>query len=169
MPTIWVLDTETTGLSPETDRVVEIAAVPVVGALVDPTTGLTQWRVGDGASSLVRPGIPIPPEASGVHHIIDSDVADAPQLGEALDRVLGPLWGGQVEICAAHNAKFDRGFLPPLQTKRWLYTWRTSMHVWPDAPSHKNMVLRYWRGIDLPREGAHRALADATVTAHLLC
>lgn len=121
-----------------------------------------------GWQSFVNPGIPIPPETSAVHHIIDTDVADAPPLGTAIERVLGFSWEGRVDVVAAHNAKFDRGFLPPLKDKRWIDTYRCALHLWPEAPNHKNMTLRYWKGIDLPREGAHRALADALVTAHLL-
>ena len=48
------------------------------------------------------------------------------------------------------------------------------MHLWPEAPSHKNQTLRYWLGLDVsdmpPEAGgnAHRALYDAWVTAKLL-
>ena len=150
---IVVVDTETTGLDPVTDRVVEIACVPPSG---------------HGARSLVYPRRPIPPEASAVHHIIDADVAGAPDLGDALSLALFPHSVDEVEIFAAHNARFDRDFLPMLHDKKWIDTWRCAMHVWPDAPAFGNQVLRYWLGIDLPREGAHRALQDATVTWHIL-
>ena len=35
--------------------------------------------------TLVRPGKPIPPGASAIHHIIDEDVQDAPPLSEVID------------------------------------------------------------------------------------
>lgn len=160
---IYVLDTETTGIDPDKDRVVEVAAVEVAVEIGGGGNVVTGW------SSFVDPGIPIPPEASAIHHIIDADVAGAPHLGRAVDVVLGLNWQDRVDIVAAHNARFDRSFLPPLKDKRWIDTWRCALHVWPDAPNHKNMTLRYWLGIDLPRDGAHRALADAIVTANLLC
>jgi exodeoxyribonuclease X len=161
---IHIVDVETTGLDPATDRVVEIAAVKVE---LDGAAG-PGWVARSGWQSFANPGRAIPPEASAIHHIIDADVSGAPLLGNAVELVIGPDWPNGIDIVAAHNARFDREFLPMLRDQRWIDTYRCALHVWPDAPSHSNMTLRYWLGIDLPREGAHRALADATVTAHLL-
>ena len=55
-----------------------------------------------------------------------------------------------------------------LKDRRWIATLRCAKHVWPDAPDFKNETLRYRLGIDLPRDRMHRALEDATVTAHIL-
>ncbi len=168
---MWVVDTETTGLSPETDRVVEFAAVPIRWASgVDTTAPGAQVEIDEGASSLVYPGVPIPPQASAVHHLIDEDVEGAPVLGRAITQVLGPMWkANQERIFVAHNARFDRSFLPPLQEgSQWIDTYRCSLHVWPDAPSHGNQSLRYWHRLPVPRDlPVHRALGDAIVTAHL--
>jgi len=159
MTMIWVVDTETTGLDPKEDRVIEIAAV-----LLE-----SKWMMGAPTSSFVNPRRPIPPEASAVHHILDADLADAPDLGEAIDRVLTPSWRESTNVIAAHNARFDRSFLPPLQEKRWLDTYRCAMHVWPDAPSFKNAALFYWRGFQrIEPVEAHRAAYDALMTAHVL-
>jgi exodeoxyribonuclease X len=70
-------------------------------------------------------------------------------------------------VIAAHNAKFDHSFLP-LLSGEWIDTYRCALHVWPDAPNHKNQTLRYWLRLDVPRDGAHRADADVVVTAHIL-
>jgi exodeoxyribonuclease X len=165
---IHVLDTETTGPDPEKDRVVELAAVEVAQVLV-PGTDEPCWSIGAPVVSFVNPRIPIPPEASGVHHIVDADVAGAPDLGEAIDRVLGPMWRDRVDIIAAHNARFDRDMLPPLKEKRWLDTYRCSLHVWPDAPDFKNGTLFYYTGgVRMIELIAHRSLFDATLTAHIL-
>ena len=163
---IYVLDTETTGLDPEKDRVVELAMVEVF--VVDPPD--PQYpRVGEPIVSFVNPRKPIPPEASGVHHIVDADVAGAPDLGEAIERVFGPMWGGQVDIIAAHNCRFDRDMLPPLKEKRWIDTYRCAMHIWPDAPDFKNGTLFYYTGgVRVGDVIAHRAAFDATLTAHIL-
>ena len=44
------------------------------------------------------------------------------------------------------------------------------MHLWPQAPNHRNQTLRYWRGLEVDTFGIapHRALGDALVTAALL-
>jgi hypothetical protein len=45
---------------------------------------LAEGTITNRQSTLVRPGIPIPPEASAVHHLIDEDLADAPPLMDAI-------------------------------------------------------------------------------------
>ena len=170
MTRIWVIDTETTGLDPQRDRCVELAAVEIIGFAVDGVAPLSgQWRIGAATSSFVNPRIPIPSEASGVHHIVDIDVENAPDLGEAIERVLGSFWRDSDEVIAGHNCRFDRDFLPPLREKRWLDTYRAALHVWPDAPNFKNGTLFYWRGEKRLEDGnAHRALFDAHMTARVL-
>ena len=156
---IHVLDCETTGLEPLADRIVELAMVEV----------LDEFLIGESLSTFVKPHKLIPPEATAVHHIIDSDLIGAPDLGPAITMLLGSELGEGADILAAHNARFDRDFLPQLKGKRWIDTWRCAMHVWPEAPNYQNGTLYYWLGF--PRiEGAmtHRALFDATMTARIL-
>lgn len=157
MSRIVVIDTETTGMDHEKDRLVELAACWMV-----PDLGLAQF------SAICDPGIPIPPEAMAVHHITDSMVSGF-QTQEHNAGLL-QAGAGPDTIWAAHNAAFDRGFLPQLPGQ-WICTWRCSMHLWPEAPGHGNQVLRYWLKlpVDLP-EGLypHRALYDAVVTHALL-
>lgn len=96
-----VVDVETTGLNKETDRVVEVA---IVGkAALD-------W--------IVNPGVPIPFEASGIHHITDRDVADAPAIADVFAYLEESV--PQDCVIVAHNAQFDKAFLPCLQSRRWL-------------------------------------------------
>ena len=63
---IRVVDVETTGLDPAVDRIVEIA---VVGVDFERRCYRKLFH------SLVDPEIPIPPEASAVHHITTAMVA----------------------------------------------------------------------------------------------
>lgn len=96
MPLV-VIDFETTGLSAENDRVVEMGlAVFDRGELVESKN----W--------LVNPEMPVPEAASAVHGIRDAMVADAPTFAAAFDEALPMLVG---KLPAAYNAPFDRAFL----------------------------------------------------------
>lgn len=120
-------------------------------------------------TSLVNPGRPIPPAASGVHGIVDADVTDAPSFQQAVQWVN---WlASKADALVARNAPFDRPMLPGLAEKPWLDTLRWSRLRYPDLESHTNGALRYALGLRCPEAagmGAHRALADAYVTARLL-
>lgn len=163
--TFVVIDTETTGFNPEADELVEIAAVAVrpYGGVVG------MW------ASLINPGIPIPPEVSAVHYLTDADVATAPAYIDVEHR-LNRFWKLADEgPVVAHNAAFDSAFIDPaalgyLAPQAWLCTKRLAQHLWPDAPTHKNQGLRFWRRLKVDMFGIlpHRALGDALVTAALL-
>jgi exodeoxyribonuclease X len=149
-----VVDVETTGLDPKIEKIVEIACA---------------WRVNGtliSASNFINPQKSIPADVSAITHITDKDVKDAPLVNDIINEKRFP-----EGIVVAHNAKFDRQFLPQLQNRKWLCTYRCSLHLWPDSPNHKNQTLRYYLGIEpeLP-EGltAHRALYDVLVTEAIL-
>jgi exodeoxyribonuclease X len=148
---VRIIDTETTGIEP-TDQLVEIASVD-----------WTREGLGNSRQTLVRPTIPIPATASAIHHIRDSDVEGAPEAAEAIALF------SDAPIFAAHNARFDRMFLP--FESPWVCTYKVSLSLFPDAPAHSNQVLRYWLDLrDPPEEAgglAHRALYDAWTTAYL--
>lgn len=70
--------------------------------------------------------------------------------------------------------KFERQWLTDeiVGSKPWVCTLRCAYRIWPDAPAHNNQTLRYWlkpEGLDQAiAHAAHRANADAYVTAHIL-
>lgn len=154
--TYLVVDTETTGLDPVKDRVVAIA-----GVWVRPGQGPIRRE-----SFLVDPGIPIPPEASAIHHIVDRHVQGAPTLAQVL-----PAFQGQdFDVYVAHNAAFDFSFLPR-SGRPVLCTLRLARKLWPRLPKFGNQYLRYALPVEVPEaEGlpAHEALADAMVTSRIL-
>lgn len=168
MAIIRVIDLETTGLSPPAG-VCELA-------FVDVRNDGSGWRVWTGDSELVNPGMPIPPEASAIHHLIDEDVEDATIWRVISNRIPVSFEddGDRPMALAAHNAKFERqwvddgiaGGLP------WICTYKVALRVWPEAPSHGNQVLRYWlKPAGLVRDyaqPAHRAMPDAYTTAFIL-
>ena len=161
-----VIDLETTGDSFANGGVVEVGWQD----LAPDADG--RWALhGDPGARLVQPGCPISAVTSAVHHIVDEDVAGAPVWDELAPQVLRV---GSPVALAAHRAAFERRWCLPRLTggARWICTYKCALRLWPDAPSHSNQGLRYWRrpeGLDratgLP---AHRAGPDAYVTAHHL-
>ncbi|HZV76347.1 MAG TPA: 3'-5' exonuclease [Candidatus Babeliales bacterium] len=152
-----VIDVETTGLRPATDRIVEIAC-----ALVDGERVVGRW------ATLVNPKMAIPPSATAVHGITDEMVARAPDAESALQRA-GRLCRGRV--MAAHCAGFDLAFVGAAVAAEALCTMRLARALIPEAPNHKNQTLRWFLGVDRVAGGglrAHRALGDALVTAYIL-
>lgn len=156
---ICVVDVETTGLLANKDRVCELAGVII-----------NNNEIVSSKHCLVDPGIPIPIVSSAVHHLTDKDVVDARSLEEAIEYVIP----AGVKIYAAHNAPFDRGFLPQLEPALWIDTCACARHLFQDCPSYGNQVLRYFLGIEprhsnLGREGVpHSAIFDALTTAEIL-
>ncbi len=160
-----VIDLETTGDSFVNGGVVEVG-------WQDLTPEGATWAL-DGApgSLLVNPGWPISPATSAVHHIVDEDVAAAPRWD---DLAPGILRSEGVLALAAHRAAFEKRWCLSRLTggARWICTYKCALRLWPEAPTHSNQGLRYWRrpaGLDrdtgLP---AHRAGPDAYVTARHL-
>lgn len=165
MRPLFVVDVETTGMDPERDRVVEIGVVAID----------TRRRKIEGTwTSLVNPGVPMPPAARAVHHISDADVARAPSIEQAMTDLLS--WAGTNErVLLAHNAAFDSAFLPQVEGE-WVCSWRCAQTAWPALDSYSNHAVRYAvpeieaavRRSGLRKtQPAHRALPDAWVTAHV--
>lgn len=164
--TFFVVDLETTGREPEAAHVVEWACirVPPPG---NSLAGATSYQ------ELVRPPVPIPPETSAVHHIVDADVAGCRSWEESAETLRQFLGSAERPVLVAHNADFERHFLARLAPEApWLCTYKAALRVWPGAPSHSNEALRYWLGLpELGREffqQPHSAMHDAGVTARLL-
>jgi exodeoxyribonuclease X len=149
------VDTETTGMDPEKDKLVEIAAVPSKGV---------------HRSTLVNPGVKqIDFGAMAVHHITQDMVKDAPGPLDAIAAVgLADL--DKTDTLVFHNAEFDRRFLPSnLLAQPWICTYRCALHLVPNAESHSNGSLWYELGLDhpMPEDAGkmpHRALFDAIMT-----
>jgi len=160
--TVRIIDVETTGIDPATDRVCQIASVDL--ARID---GTELFGMNHPQKDLVNPGRTIPPQASAIHHIIDEDVAGKNPLEDIISQYEG------ASCYVAHNAEFDRSFLPSLQEEKWICTLKCALRIWPDQVSHSNQALRYYLGhiepFNLKREdiNAHDALSDVYITAAL--
>ena len=93
------LDTETTGLSPESgDRIIEIGCVEM----------LNRRLSGRNLHFYVNPERPSHEDAVKVHGLTDEFLADKPRFAAIADEFLEYVDGAEIVI---HNAAFDVGFL----------------------------------------------------------
>lgn len=147
-------DTETTGLKPQKDRVIELAAYDPVENRVFET--------------FINPQMPIPPEQTAIHHITDDMVKDAPTFGEvALD--FTKFCEGDTVLIAHNNDAFDILFMKaeyeraqvPFPDWKILCSLKWARRYRPDLPTHRLQVLRELFGIQANQ--AHRALDDVKV------
>lgn len=147
-------DTETTGVRPEKDRIVEIAAF-------DPVRNLTFVQ-------FVNPKMPIPPEATAITKITDEMVANAPSF-EVIGKDFIEFCGEDAVLIAHNNDRFDKLFLEceaersALVLPSWSYvdSLKWSRKYRTDLPSHSLQTLREVYGIAANQ--AHRALDDVMV------
>lgn len=93
------LDTETTGLSPESgDRIIEIGCIEM----------LNRRLSGNDLHLYLNPERPNSEDALRIHGLTDEFLADKPVFASVAERLLDYLAGAEVII---HNASFDIGFL----------------------------------------------------------
>jgi len=149
------LDVETTGLSPQTSRICEVALIGFQG----------DCRVAQ-FSSLVNPGLPIPPETTKIHGITDDMVRNSPAFPALVPRLLAMLEG---TVVVAHNAEFDLSFvgmefarsglkLPELPV---IDTVHIARHL---GGFTNNRLGTIAKELDISTENWHRALSDVEMT-----
>ena len=147
-------DTETTGIRPDKDRIIEIAAY-------DPTLDRT-------FDQLINPGCPIPKEASAIHNITDVMVENAPSFAEVAEQ-FAHFCEGDVVLIAHNNDAFDLPFIKsefarhqvPFPTFPTIDSLKFSRKYRPDLPRHSLQHLREYHGIEA--NNAHRALDDVII------
>jgi len=153
-----VFDTETTGLS-LTSRIIEIGAIKIF-----------RGRIVDEFSSLINPGISIPPRATSIHGITDEMVKNAPPIEFVLERFLRFL---KDAILVAHNAVFDLRMLAihlerlqmPFFHNPAVDTHTLARKYFPELKKYNlPFLVEYWQS---PYNGYHRALADAKHTGFI--
>lgn len=158
--TYVVFDTETTGLSPDSDEIVQIAAVRVVNG---------RRVLGESFDTLVDPGRAIPPQSTDVHGITDSMVRGAPAIADAGARFHRFARG---TVLVAHNAPFDIAFLRRHEgaigaafDHPVLDTVLLSAVLFGQLEEHSLDALTVRLGITIPDEARHTAIGDAIATA----
>lgn len=158
---IAIIDFETTGMSPAHGaRAAEVGIVVIEGG-----------RMVDSFQSLMNAGQRMPWNITQLTGISDAMLQAAPPADTVM-RQAAAFVGNTPMV--AHNASFDRKFwVDELQradcdaSQPFACTVLLSRRLYPQAPSHS--LGRIVRFLDLPpADKAHRALADAEMTAHLL-
>ena len=159
-----VFDTETTGLVPHQDEIVQIGAVRVLNSRIVP---------GEDLDLLVDPGRPIPASSSKVHGIADKDVAGAPDIVEAGRHFHAY---AREAVLVAHNAPFDMAFLQRRAERMGvtfdqpiLDTVLLSAVLFGMNESHSLDAVCTRLRITIPEAERHTALGDARATAQALC
>jgi CBS domain-containing protein len=157
----FVIDTETTGLDPVKARIVEIAAVPLKHGKLDEAAALRR---------LIRPGVPIPQVATGIHGIDDAAVAAAPDFATAWPEFTGAISGA---VLIGHTLGFDLALLKheceraglAWAAPRTLDTALLAQVAEPHLGGYTLEHLASW--LDVTLEGRHSALGDAILTARI--
>lgn len=148
---IVALDLETTGLDPQQDRIIEIGAVKFQGD-----------RVIEEFTSLINPGIRIPPFISRLTGITDAMVRSQPLLNEVLPEV--SQFAGNAPVLG-QNVQFDLGFMRNagiLTRNPSLDTYEMAAVILPTAGRYNLRALS--QELQVPLSDAHRALADSQAT-----
>ena len=153
-----VFDIETTGLSPQTCKIIEIGAVVIKGL-----------EIVRRFAKFVNPGMPIPEEITKLTSITDDDVKDADPIEKVLPEFL-EFVGDRLMI--AHNASFDMSFIRQAAREQgkefenaYLDTVALSRFLNPELKSHKlNNLADFYELGDFHH---HRAVDDAEILAHI--
>lgn len=157
---IIFFDLETTGTNITHDRIVEISLIKVTP---------------DGEESertrRINPGMPIPAEATAVHHITDEDVKNEPRF-EQVARSLAAIFQG-CDIAGFNSNRFDIPMLKQefdragvefdLNGVRFIDV-QTIFH----KREPRNLVAAYRFYCDKDLEQAHSACADTRATYEVL-
>ncbi|MFN7887213.1 MAG: PolC-type DNA polymerase III, partial [Betaproteobacteria bacterium] len=154
-PRLAFVDVETTGTSPSRERVTEVGVVLVEADGAE--RRVAEW------SSLVNPGVPIPPEIQWLTGITNEMVRAAPRFADIAADLAARL---HEAVFVAHNARFDYGFLRAEFARvgidfraRTLCTVRLSRALYPERGPHSLDAIVARLGLDAA--GRHRALGDA--------
>lgn len=157
---IAFIDTETSSLDPGDDeRLIEIALVRWL-----PSTFIS-------LESMIRADdVAYAWEAMAAHHVRPLQTKRFPGRPEILADVRAFLNQFGIHHLVAHNARFDRKWLPELHDFVWLDSLKLARRAWPTVRSHKNFAL--FHGLNLDQRytagrPSHRALTDVLATSEV--
>jgi DNA polymerase III epsilon subunit-like protein len=155
-------DTEATGYSNVSDRLIEIAGIRV-------RWRETAWVTEGVFEELIDPGRPIPPDTAAFLGLDDAVVAGAARPVEVLDRFFA---FARDALLVVHYAPADTGMMAfayareglPAPDAHVLDTWALARGLVPDLKSYALETLAARLGLPAP---SHRAMPDARATRAL--
>ncbi|MFT8350253.1 DNA polymerase III subunit alpha [Clostridium saccharoperbutylacetonicum] len=153
--TYCVLDLETTGFSPRTEKITEIGIMKI-----------KDGKILDKFSTFVNPQKPIPMRVVEVTKITDDMVSSAETIEKVFPKMLEFIEGS---VLVAHNAEFDINFLKHNAKVlgydfdfTYVDTLPLAQDVFHDFKSYK--LGRIAKNLGIKVEVAHRALDDVDTT-----
>jgi DNA polymerase-3 subunit alpha (Gram-positive type) len=153
--TYCVLDLETTGFSPVTEKITEIGIMKI-----------KDGKVIDKFSTFVNPKKPIPARVVEVTNITDDMVRGAETIDKVFPKMLKFIEGS---VLVAHNAEFDINFLKHNARVlgydfdfTYVDTLPLAQEIFPEYKSYK--LGRIAKNLGIKVEVAHRALDDVDTT-----
>lgn len=153
-----VFDLETTGFSPDKNKIIEIGAVKV-----------ERGAITERFSTFVNPEVPIPFHIEELTSIRDDMVMNAPKIEEILPQFLEFCEGA---IMVAHNAEFDMSFIRKNCERQQL----TAEFTVIDTVALARMLLPHLnrfkldtvaKALGISLDHHHRAVDDAACTAEI--
>ncbi|MFC2083823.1 exonuclease domain-containing protein [Bacteroidota bacterium] len=155
-----VIDFETTGISPQYCKVIEIGIVKV-----------KNMTIHDTYQNFINPKSKIPPHITLLTGIKDSDVENSSYFEDLIPEIIDFIGDS---ILTAHNMKFDYSFLnseliranyTPLEVHT-LCTMKLARNIYPQLPSKSlKSLVNYFR---IKHKDVHRALGDSMATVKIL-
>lgn len=167
-------DTETTGTTPMTDRIVSICLVRFPKGFEILNTAI-DWPV-TKINTLINPIFPIPKAATDIHGITDEMVKGKPTFGEMAKEILSFIEG--CDIVAYNGNSFD---IPLLYNEfnRASIVWDYTQHNFIDPcnifkkkePRTLEAAYKFYLGADMNEDGikAHDAFNDVKATIDVFC
>jgi DNA polymerase-3 subunit epsilon len=159
------LDTETTGLSPESgDRIVEIGCIELVNRRL----------TGRSKHFYVNPERPNTDDALKIHGLTDDFLADKPPFAVVADELIEFLSGAEIVI---HNAAFDVGFIDAELARlgrpafasfvsKVTDSWSMAREMYPGKSNSLDALCRRLE-VDNSSRTLHGALLDAGLLAEV--
>lgn len=162
-----IIDCETTGLHPQDDRIIEVAALR-----------LCDGKAVDQYHCLVDPGTPLPAIITELTGLTDSRLGGRPCIDEILDDIAAFAGTESGRTVVGHNVSFDISFIngeyrrhrgeDVLDPGRSLCTAETARQLLPRAVVGRYRLDTLADVLALDHRPAHRAVADVYATADLL-